>query len=212
MWKNFETKFGGVLERLGRHKDYVESCAMLASFQKTQDNFEDLRTENHDLYQKHQTDVTVHQTNSITEMQSIHTSILNKHSETLDQFHKLRTDLEAGEAGFQLQWQKHLDDQASHGQAIANMHKRYLAEIAEMDKNLGKILAGEQEKKLKAVRQWLAVGHQIHEDHANFQNIRNKHPRTAKWILKHEAIVDWMNSDSPATPNLWVNGIPGAGK
>lgn len=212
MWKNFETKFGGVLERLGRHKDYVESCASLASFQKTQDNIYELRTENHNLYQKCQTDVANYQTHNTTEMQSIQTSISSKHSESLDEFLKLRTDLQVDQAHVQLQWQKHHDDQASQSRELANMHKRYIADITEMDKTLARVLAGEQEKKLQTVRQWLAVGHQVHEDHADFQKIRTEHPSTAKWILKHEAIVDWMNSDSPASPNLWINGIPGAGK
>lgn len=212
MWKNFETKFGGVLERLGRHKDYVESCATLASFEKVQDNFQELKAEGQNLYQKYHTDVATFHASNMDELQGLQTGLSDKHTEVLAQIQDLRTDLKAGHVDAQLQWQKHHIDQGSQSRETADMHKRYLAEVVQMDESLSKVLAAEQEKKLTTVRQWLAVGHQVHDDHKTFRKIRDEHPSTAKWILKHEAIVNWMRSDSPATPNLWVNGIPGAGR
>jgi hypothetical protein len=36
--------------------------------------------------------------------------------------------------------------------------------------------------------------------------------QTGQWILRHEKVMDWMNSQSTKNPFLWLNGIPGAGE
>ncbi|KAH7348115.1 C2H2 domain-containing protein [Pyrenochaeta sp. MPI-SDFR-AT-0127] len=43
VWKNFDTKFGGILESLARHKKLVESCASLAQYRRHQEDIEDLK-------------------------------------------------------------------------------------------------------------------------------------------------------------------------
>jgi hypothetical protein len=121
MWKNFDTRFGGILKNLARHKDFVESNATLAHYQRYQEDIKDLN--------------------------------------------------------------KKLDD----------------------------LVAEEQQKKKRAVSDWLAVGHQPEKNHEDFRHVRRPYPTTAQWILENGHIKDLLGSGVPATPIIWMHGIPGAG-
>ncbi|UPX12310.1 uncharacterized protein EKO05_0002864 [Ascochyta rabiei] len=57
MWKNFDTKFGGILKNLGRHKDFVENCAQLAQYELYQSNLVDMRTASSNRFQQYQQNV-----------------------------------------------------------------------------------------------------------------------------------------------------------
>ncbi|XPS76188.1 hypothetical protein M3J09_008244 [Ascochyta lentis] len=56
-WKNFDTKFGGILKNLDRHKEFVENCAQLAQYQLYQDNIVDMRMASSNRFQQYQQDV-----------------------------------------------------------------------------------------------------------------------------------------------------------
>jgi hypothetical protein len=121
MWKNFDTKFGGILKNLARHKNYVEGSATLAHYQKYQEDTRDL------------------------------------------------------------------------------------------NKKLDELIDEEQQKKSIAVSDWLAVGRQPQKYHEDFRRIREPYPTTAQWILGNDHIKGVLGKDVPATPIVWINGIPGAG-
>lgn len=122
VWKDFKTQFDGILKRLGRHKELIESQAHLEQFAKYQ---EDMSTLKH---------------------------------------------------------------------------------------HIEKLVAENREKKSTAVKEWLATGGQAQRDHEGFLAVREGYSRTGRWILNHEVIRDWVNPDTPATPIVWMTGIPGAGK
>jgi hypothetical protein len=70
----------------------------------------------------------------------------------------------------------------------------------------------EQEEKYMAVRKWLS-GAKSSLDHEDACSAWRKYPGTGKWILKNEYIRNWREVPSPRdTSQLWINGIPGAGK
>ncbi|KAF2680197.1 C2H2 domain-containing protein [Lentithecium fluviatile CBS 122367] len=91
-------------------------------------------------------------------------------------------------------------------------YRLYREDIANMRSGLDRLITEEQNKKMKAVREWLAVGSQSQEDHDACCQIRKEFPSTGRWILKHEFVKDWMAVDNPPTPIVWLTGIPGAGK
>lgn len=66
-------------------------------------------------------------------------------------------------------------------------------------------------KKATRVKEWLATGAQSLYDHERFLAEREPYPSTGRWILDHEIISDWMNAEVPASPIVWMTGIPGAG-
>jgi hypothetical protein len=43
MWKDFNTKFGGILKSLGRHKDLVECRATISQYWRYQEDIADLK-------------------------------------------------------------------------------------------------------------------------------------------------------------------------
>ncbi|KAJ4407348.1 hypothetical protein N0V91_003932 [Didymella pomorum] len=57
MWKNFDTKFQGILTNLARHKSFVENCVQVAQFQLYQEDVSDLRAVNASRFQQYQLDV-----------------------------------------------------------------------------------------------------------------------------------------------------------
>lgn len=211
MWKDFETKFGGILERLARHKLYVERCASLAFFKKSRDELADIKTDSQTLHQKHHNDMVDFQTANLAELQDINHNVSQAHNQTVMQFRAQQADFEAHKAADQVHWQKQNEDMTEQNTKSLTRHREYLAEIAQMHSELDELLTLERQKKMKSVKEWLAVGDHVYEDHASYSQVRNEHPSTAKWILGHEVVEDWLRADSPTTPNLWVNGIPGAG-
>lgn len=151
------------------------------------------------------------QTTNLAEIQNIQTSVSNINTQTLTHFQVLRTDMEADKVNSELQRQKLHDNLVDQSKENTARHQTYLDEMAKLDSKLTEVLFQEEQKMMGSVRGWLAIGHQLQEDHAAFRAIRKEYPETTKWILKHEAVKSWMKSDCPATPNLWINGIPGAG-
>ncbi|RAR00183.1 C2H2 domain-containing protein [Stemphylium lycopersici] len=143
MWKNFDSKFSGILKSMSRHKSFVEANATIVQYR---------------LYQADTADTT------------------RKFDETLAQ------------------------------------HRLYQADIADMKQKLDETLANEHEKKLRAVKEWLAVGSQPQIEHDRYRQIRKHHASTAQWILQNGVIKHWRESDVPKSPILWMHGIPGAGK
>lgn len=49
MWKNFKTKFDGILESLGRHKELIESRASLIQYNRYQEDMRELKAKFADL-------------------------------------------------------------------------------------------------------------------------------------------------------------------
>jgi hypothetical protein len=49
-------------------------------------------------------------------------------------------------------------------------------------------------------------------DHEYAAKKRKKYPNTGKWLLCEREFKLWANIQVPATPLLWLKGIPGAGK
>jgi hypothetical protein len=91
-------------------------------------------------------------------------------------------------------------------------YTRYKEDMLDLTTRLDQQVEEEKLKKLMAVKEWLAVGQQPEQDHVRFQKTRSDYSRTALWILDHEYVKHWMEADIPATPLLWMHGIPGAGK
>jgi hypothetical protein len=73
-------------------------------------------------------------------------------------------------------------------------------------------IAQERKKKHQVNMEWLAADSHQREDHEAYCVVRAEYPGTCQWILKHEVLDQWRKTDMPATPLLWIKGIPGAGK
>ena len=96
--------------------------------------------------------------------------------------------------------------------ATIAQYRLYQADTADMKRKLDETLANEHEKKLRAVKEWLAVGSQPQIKHEEHRGTRKEYSSTAQWVLRHGAIKHWRDSDVPKSPMLWMHGIPGAGK
>jgi|SRR5690242_13998118 len=57
MWKDFNTKFDGILKNLGRHKTFVDTCAQRAQYQLYQQDITDMKATSLDRFRQHQQDV-----------------------------------------------------------------------------------------------------------------------------------------------------------
>jgi hypothetical protein len=67
--------------------------------------------------------------------------------------------------------------------------------------------------KMRVVQTWLAANGQLEHDHQDYQDIRNRYPGTASWILDHPNMKDWLSfDDEECTPIMWITGVPGAGE
>jgi len=293
MWKDFETKFGGVLERLDRHSKYVESCAGAAHFlqsktlhQKVLDEINDQQANNRTRYlstqdtisqaqvdsqaqhqntrdalaQMEATNLTQHQrthddivhaqaTNlgqhQITQdeiaqaqatnlgrhqdllhefgqvqvandvhHQSIQSELGRVHASSLDHIQTYNADvslLKSSAQYAQLEAQQHTANLVRVEADNATRHQVYLEDMSKLANKLEDLLAHEQSKKLASVKEWLAVGQQNSEFHQSYRRVRQEYPSTTQWVLQHEAVKHWLTANPPATPILWINGIPGAG-
>lgn len=90
-------------------------------------------------------------------------------------------------------------------------YRRYKDDMEDLKRRLDDLLDAEQEKKKKAVKEWLSAGKQLQEEHAAFSTIRDEFATTTRWIMGNEHVKHWINVDDPDSPILWVHGIPGAG-
>lgn len=286
MWKDFETKFGGVLDRLSRHRAYIESCAAVAQIHQSKKDLLEFRSENEARHQQSRNAITdlqianlaqhQHSRDSITDlhmvnlgqhqqthdaMKNMQTTGLTQHQQSHDAIRDLQStnfaqhqqsrdaisDLQAlnssqheltrndiaqvqatGLVHFQTyetniallqsttqttqaMSQKHDADLARIEANNTARHKVYLEEMAELTAKMNATIAEERRKKMATVKDWLAVGQQNRDFHTSYRDIRSEYPNTTQWILRHDAVQEWVNSVSPSTPNLWINGIPGAG-
>jgi hypothetical protein len=91
-------------------------------------------------------------------------------------------------------------------------YRIYREDITDMQLKLDGLVAEEHDKKMKAVKEWLAVGSQPQQDHSRYCDIRKEFPSTGRWILKRESVKDWMTADNLRTPVFWLTGMPGAGE
>ena len=164
----------------------METCASLAHFQQTGKEVLEFRSESRQLHQQHRDDLNDLQKTNLKEL------------------HAIQGENQAG-------FQRH--DHGLAGMEANNVarHQNYLDEMAKLNVKMAEVLAQQQCKNMDTVKQWLAAGQQTKDDHASYGQIRRELPKTAQWILEHEAVKKWMAPDAPATPNLWINGIPGAG-
>lgn len=214
MWKDFETKFGGVLERLGRHREYVESCASVAHFQQSRKELHELKLENESLHQQLHNDITDLQATSLTQHQITQNGIAQAQTTNLTQFRTYEADialLKSTTQATEAELQKHGADLARMEANDAARHRAYVDDMAKLHSKVDEMLDQDQRKKKGMVKEWLAVGQQLYDDHESYHRVRQDYPNTTQWILQHENVKDWMLSDTPATPILWINGIPGAG-
>jgi hypothetical protein len=268
MWKDFDTKFGGILERLGRHRKYVESCADVAHFQQSRKDLLEFRKDNDVLHQQAQNDLSDLRTTNLTQHQSTQDDIARAHTDNLAQHRrtqevmaqasvthlahhqKIQDDIGQAEDRntaqhqdthdgiarleamaltrfktheldmavlkstthtTQMNSQKHASDLARMDANNAARHRAYADDMLRLSSKLDGMIAEEQRRKMETVKEWLAVGQQNSVLHASYRQVRLEHPNTAKWILKQEAVNNWLASHPPATPSLWINGIPGAG-
>jgi hypothetical protein len=275
MWKDFETRFGGMLERLDRHRKYVESCAGAAHFlqsktlhqnvldeirhaqasnltrhqstqdvisqaqvknlvqhqntrdelaqtqatnlgqhQRTQDGIAQAQASNLAQNQDTQNRIAQAQAASLGQHQSTQDELARVHASHLDYIQAYNADmrqLKSSAQDAQVEAQQHTADLVRIETHNVTRHQVYLEDISKLANKLDDILVQEQSKKLCTVKDWLAVGHQNSEFHASYRQIRRDYPTTTQWVLQHEAVRHWLTANPPATPILWINGIPGAG-
>ena len=95
--------------------------------------------------------------------------------------------------------------------ASAAQYRQYQSDLDEIRKQLACLIKDEEQTHLNNIREWLAVESQSLSDHDAYQNIRKEYSTTTSWILDHDTVKDWIASDNPPTPLVWMNGIPGAG-
>lgn len=55
MWKDFDTKFGGILKSLGRHKSLVECRGTLAHYQRYREDMTELKSKINEMIDEEQT-------------------------------------------------------------------------------------------------------------------------------------------------------------
>jgi hypothetical protein len=96
--------------------------------------------------------------------------------------------------------------------ATLSQYRSYREDMTKMNEKLDELITQERSKKMKAVKEWLAVGSQPEQDHDAFRDIRGEFPSTGRWIIKHEYFREWLDTDVPASPIVWLHGMPGAGK
>jgi len=141
LWKDFDTRFKGILDNLRRHKHGIESLASLLHFKRYAGD-------------------TV---------------------KVLDELQRLE-----------------------QAQMTANNY-------------LGNILLDRERERYFTVQQWILgeqciAGGTNSLDHEAACEVRKEHQGTGTWILKHNKILHWKDTDFPKYPILWLNGIPGAGE
>lgn len=96
--------------------------------------------------------------------------------------------------------------------ASLTQYRRYQEDITGLKAKIDGLVKDEHNKKATRVKEWLATGAQSIYDHERFLAEREPYPSTGRWILDHEIISDWMNAEVPASPIVWMTGMPGAGK
>src|SRR6266498_3170042 len=74
--------------------------------------------------------------------------------------------------------------------ASLSHYRIYRDDMAEMRSKLDELIDGERGKKMRTVKEWLAVGPQQEDDHNSFRAIRKEFPSTGRWILNQESVKE----------------------
>ncbi|KAF8457906.1 hypothetical protein BDZ91DRAFT_852248 [Kalaharituber pfeilii] len=61
------------------------------------------------------------------------------------------------------------------------------------------------------ITNWLAAA-DTRVDQESFEELRHEYPGTGSWILKDERIKRWLDASKITDTELWLFGVPGAGK
>ncbi|OAL02432.1 C2H2 domain-containing protein [Phaeosphaeriaceae sp. SRC1lsM3a] len=155
----------------------------------------------------------------IDALQWIYVDILTFHKHALRFFQgtKLKHIFRAMWKSYETEFQGILQNLERHKdlverRASVDQYRRYREDMIIIKTRLDEQISAERLKKLVTIREWLAVGQQPVDDHAEYQRIRRQYTTTAQWILDHAVIKEWINDTSPSNPLVWMHGIPGAGK
>lgn len=84
--------------------------------------------------------------------------------------------------------------------ASVTQYRVYQEDMSQYKARLDDQIQEEKLKKIITTREWLAVGPQTEDDHFDCQQIRTRYITTAKWIMKHEFVKDWIEANNPVTP------------
>jgi hypothetical protein len=108
---------------------------------------------------------------------------------------------------------KNLERHKGYVEASATVahYQKYQEDIETLNRTLEVLVDENQRKKSVAVSDWLAVGHQPQTYHEDNLRTREPYPTTAQWIFGNDHIKDILGAGVPATPIIWIKGIPGAG-
>jgi hypothetical protein len=79
-------------------------------------------------------------------------------------------------------------------------YRIYRDDMETLKAKLADQVEAEKLKKLVVIREWLAVGQQPIDDHAEYMKVRQKYSATAKWILDRDAVKQWTGNTNPASP------------
>jgi hypothetical protein len=84
--------------------------------------------------------------------------------------------------------------------ASVTQYRIYRDDMETLKAKLADQVEAEKLKKLVVIREWLAVGQQPIDDHAEHTKVRQKYSATAKWILDRDTIKQWTGDTNPASP------------
>jgi hypothetical protein len=84
--------------------------------------------------------------------------------------------------------------------ASVTQYRRYKEDMDLLKAKLADQVEAEKLKKFVLIREWLGVGQQPHDDHAEHMKIRQKYSATAKWILERDIVKNWTKDANPASP------------
>ena len=186
----------------------------LAHHRSTEDYMAQASVTNLAHHLRTQDDIKQAEDRNIAQYQDIHDGITRLEATTLTHFQIYDLDmavLKSTTHTTRMDSQQHASDLARMDADNAARHRTYVDEMLRLSSKLDDMVAQEQRKKMETVKQWLAVGQQNSMLHASYRQVRQEHPNTARWIFRQEAVKNWLATDPPATPSLWINGIPGAG-
>jgi hypothetical protein len=84
--------------------------------------------------------------------------------------------------------------------ASVTQYRIYRDDMETLKAKLADQIETEKLKKLVVIREWLAVGQQPIDDHAEYTKVRQKYSATAKWILDRDTVKQWTGDTNPASP------------
>jgi hypothetical protein len=79
-------------------------------------------------------------------------------------------------------------------------YRIYRDDMETLKAKLADQVEAEKLKKLVVIREWLAVGQQPIDDHAEHVKVRQRYSATAKWILDRDTVKQWTGDTNPASP------------